>query len=184
MAIQIEREALADGPKARFGVDDRTLQIAWTVFLFMLALATVYYIRSTLLLFAAAIFFAYMLSPVVSLIERLIPKRRSLVLTLVYIVLVGLLVLIGFELIPTIGGEASSLVTTLPSRLTGSSLEQMPLPAFLNPLREQIVSFLNRGAMNLETSVVPFLQRAGTEIISGLGAMLPAILVPILAFSS
>jgi len=165
-----------------FGIDERTLRVVWTVFLFALLLAIVYFIRPTLLLFAGAIFFAYMLSPVVTLIESFIPKRRTLVLSLVYVAFIGLLVLLGFELIPTLAGEATSLFKTLPSRITGGSLAHIPLPHFLEPMRDQVIEILNKGATNLETSAVPFLQRAGTEILSGLGAVLPAILVPILAF--
>ncbi len=165
-----------------FGIDERALRVAWTVFLFALLLTVVYFIRSTLLLFGGAIFFAYMLSPVVALIERFIPRRRSLALGLVYVAFVGLLVFIGFELLPTFAREATSLVQTLPSRITTGSLARIPLPHFLEPVRDQIIAVLDKGATNLASSAVPFLQRAGTEIISGLGAVLPAILVPILAF--
>lgn len=165
-----------------FGIDERALRIVWTVFLFVLLLAIVRLIRPTLLLFAAAIFFAYMLSPIVALIERFIPRRRSLALTIVYVSLIGILVLLGFQLIPTFAGEATSLFETLPSRISGGSLARIPLPHFLEPLREQVIAVLNRGATNLESSAVPFLQRAGSEILSGLGAVLPVILVPILAF--
>ncbi len=165
-----------------FGIDERALRVTWTVFLFGLLLATVYFIRSTLLLFAGAIFFAYMLSPVVALIETFIPKRRTLVLTLVYVAFIGLIVLLGFQLIPKLAGEATSLFKTLPTRITDGSLARIPLPRFLEPMRDQVIDILNKGATNLKTSAVPFLQRAGTEILSGLGAILPAILVPILAF--
>jgi predicted PurR-regulated permease PerM len=165
-----------------FGIDERALRVVWTVFLFALLLEVVHLIRPTLLLFAAAIFFAYMLSPIVALIERFLPRRRSLALTIVYIILIGVLVLLGFELVPTFAGEATSLFQTLPSRITGGSLARIPLPHFLEPMREQVIGILNKGATNLESSAVPFLQRAGTQILSGLGAILPAILVPILAF--
>lgn len=165
-----------------FGIDERALRVVWTVFLFALLVAVLHSIRPTLLLFAAAIFFAYMLSPIVALIERFLPRRRSLALTIVYVLLIGLLVLMGFQLIPTFAGEATSLFQTLPSRITGGSLAHIPLPRFLEPMRDQVIDILNKGATNLESSVVPFLQRAGTEILSGLGAILPAILVPILAF--
>lgn len=165
-----------------FGIDERALRVVWTVFLFTLLLVIVYFIRPTLLLFGAAIFFAYMLSPVVSLIERFIPRRRSLALALVYVSLVGLLVFLGFELIPAFAREATSLIETLPSKITGGSLAKIPLPGFLEPVRDQVIGILNKGATNLASSAVPFLQRAGTEILSGLGAILPAILVPILAF--
>lgn len=164
------------------GIDERALRIVWTIFLFGLLLAIVYYIRATILLFAGSIFLAYMLSPIVGLIERLVPKRRNLALGIVYIALIGLLVLLGFELVPRITAEATNLVKSLPSMLGGGKLAKIPLPHWLDPVREQVLTTLNKEATNLEASVVPFLQRAGTRILSGLGELLPVILVPILAF--
>src|SRR5689334_228129 len=104
------------------GIDERALRIAWTIFLFGLLLVVVYYIRGTILLFAGSIFLAYMLSPIVALVERSIPQRRNLALALVYIVLIGLLVLLGFELVPALNAEATSLVTRLPSLVIRGSL--------------------------------------------------------------
>jgi len=164
------------------GMDERALRIVWTIFLFALVLALVYYIRDTLLVFAIAIFFAYMLSPIVSLIERFIPKRRTLALAIVYILLLGALTGIGFAVIPTIAEEATSLVTRLPSLLTSGNLTKFPLPLWLEPMRAQLIAALNREATSLEASVVPFIQQTGTRILSGLGYILPIILVPILAF--
>ncbi len=165
-----------------FGIDERALRITWTVFLFALVLAVVYYIRGTILLFAGAIFLAYMLSPIVGLVERFIPKRRNIALAVVYVALIGLLVLLGFQLVPRLSEEATSLVTRLPSMVSGQTISRIPLPHWLEPLRVQVMTAMNREATNLETSVVPFLKQASTRILSGLGDILPIILIPILAF--
>jgi predicted PurR-regulated permease PerM len=164
------------------GLDERALRITWTVFLFGLLLALIYFIRSTLLLFAIAIFFAYILWPIISLIERFMPKRRTAALAIVYILLVGSLVGAGFVVVPAIAAEATSLMTRLPSMVMNGGLTKMPIPAFLAPVREQVMAALSKGAVNLENSVVPFIQRSGSEILSGLSFVLPMVLVPILAF--
>lgn len=164
------------------GIDERALRMVWTVFLFVLLLALIYFIRETLVIFAVAIFFAYMLSPIVGLIERFIPKRRTLALAIVYVLLIGGMVGIGFAVIPTIAEEATSLVTRLPNLITGVQLSSFPLPQWLDPVREQVLAAAKREANTLESSLLPFLQQAGTKILTGLGYVLPAILVPILAF--
>lgn len=164
------------------GIDDRALRIVWTVFLFGLLLAFIYFIRETLVIFAVSIFFAYMLSPIVGLIERFVAKRRTLALAVVYILLIGAMVGIGFAVIPKIGEEATSLVTSLPGLVTGGAVSKIPIPHFLDPIRDQIITAAKREANTLETSVMPILQSAGTRILSGLSYVLPAILVPILAF--
>ena len=165
------------------GIDTRALRAAWTVFLFGLLLAVIYYIRETLVLFAVSIFAAYVLSPLVDGVERFGPaKRRGTALAIVYVLVIGLLVLAGFELIPTLVAQAMSLLTRLPTLVSGGMLHNIPLPHFLEPMRAQVIAALNREATNLEASVVPFLQRAGAQILTGLSAILPIILVPILAF--
>lgn len=164
------------------GMDERALRIIWTVFLFALLLALVYYIRDTLLVFAAAIFFAYMLSPIVGLVERFMPHRRTLALAIVYMVLIGALTGIGFAVIPTTAEEATNLVTRLPALLSGAKLTRFPLPEWLEPMRAQLMIALNKEATNLQASVIPFIQQTGTRVLSGLGYLLPIILVPILAF--
>jgi len=164
------------------GMDERALRVVWTVFLFGLFLAFIYFIRETLLIFALAIFFAYMLSPIVGVVERYVAKRRTLALTVVYVSLIGALVGIGVAVIPKIGEEATALLTTLPGLINTAQVSKIPLPQFLDPMRDQIIAMSKREAASLETSLVPFLQQAGSRILSGLGYVLPAILVPILAF--
>jgi predicted PurR-regulated permease PerM len=164
------------------GIDERALRILWTVFLFGLLIAVVYFIRSTLLIFALAIFFAYMLSPIVGVVERLLPRRRNIALTVVYFGLVGLLVLIGFQIVPAIGKQATSLATRLPSLLNGERLAALPLPAFLKPFSDQIAGVIQSYTSDLQTHLAVILRTAGSQIVSGLSALLPAILIPILAF--
>lgn len=163
-------------------IDKRALRISWTVFLFLLLLLVVYKIRETLFVFAAAIFFAYMLSPIVGMIERFIPKRRVLALTLVYIFFVGALVGLGFALLPTLASEATGLAQRLPTLINRGTVATFPLPGWLEPMRNQVMAALNKEAANLQQSVVPFIQTASTEILSGVGSIIPMILVPILAF--
>lgn len=165
-----------------FGLDYRALRIVWTIFLFCLLLALIYTIRQTLLVFAVAIFFAYMLSPIVTLVSRFFPQRRALALAIVYILLIGALVGIGFSIIPEIGAQASSLATHLPSLLSTGKLAKIPLPEFLQPIRAQIFAAVSREANTLEASIMPFLREAGTRLLSSVGLLLPAILIPIFAF--
>src|SRR5579884_1304191 len=164
------------------GIDERALRIVWTVFLFAILLALIYYIRDALLIFAGAIFLAYMLSPIVSLVERFMPKRRAIALTIVYCMFIGLLVLLGFRLVPVAVEQATNLLQHLPSFVSGGGLAKLPLPNWLEPMRSHVIAFMNQEATSLQAKAVPFLQQAGTKILSGISALLPIILVPILAF--
>ena len=152
------------------GVDARTLRVVGTVFLFVLLLGIVYLYRDTLMLFALAIFFAYMLAPLVGLVQRIGPRRRGLALAIVYVILVGALVAIGISLGSRIAEEASNLMTRLPSMLQAGRLNSIPLPGWLEPLRDKIVIAAQNEAANLQHSIVPILQHATGQIIRlGLG---------------
>jgi predicted PurR-regulated permease PerM len=164
------------------GIDSRALRVVWTIFLFALLLVVVYYIRHTLITFAVAIFFAYMLSPIVDLVEKVMPKRRNLALTIVYILFVGSLITVGIQIGSTIAEQATALASRLPSLVNKATLSNLPLSAIPSPLREKIIVALSREAANLESSVVPFIQQATGRIVSGVGSALPFFLVPILGF--
>jgi predicted PurR-regulated permease PerM len=164
------------------GIDEKALKVAWTIFLFTLLLVVVYSIRETLLVFAGAIFFAYILSPIVTLIERLIPKRRTLALGMVYIVLLGAIIALGFALIPQLAQEATSLFTRLPALVMSGGWATLPLPSWAAPVRGQIMDAVRNWASGLEESAVPFIRAAGAQILSGVSSLVPMILVPILAF--
>ena len=164
------------------GIDEKALRVTWTIFLFTLLLVVVYAIRETLLVFAGAIFFAYILSPIVTLIERFLPKRRALALGLVYVVLLGAIVGLGFVLIPRLASEATSLFNRLPALVRSGGWATLPLPSWADPVRGQIMAAVGNWASGLKNDAVPFIQEAGSQILSGVGSLLPVILVPILAF--
>jgi predicted PurR-regulated permease PerM len=164
------------------GVDVRAFRVIWTVFVFGLLLATVYAIRETLMLFALAVFFAYMLAPLVTLIERLTPRRRGIALMIVYVLLVGSLVTLGVNLGSQIADEASSFFSRLPGLLQQNKLDRFPLPWWLEPLRDRIVGALQNAASDVQASIVPLLQQAGGRILSGLTFLVLIVLVPLLSF--
>ena len=60
------------------GIDPRVAKVTWTVFLIGLALFITYSIRSTILVIIFAIFFAYLLFPLVGFVERHTPRRLVL----------------------------------------------------------------------------------------------------------
>jgi predicted PurR-regulated permease PerM len=164
------------------GVDTRTFRVVWTIFLFALLLATIYAIRDILILLAIAIFVAYMLAPLVNLVERFTPKRRGIALAIVYVILVGALVSIGVTLGSQIADEASSLFTRLPALVKGAKLQSLPLPSWLEPLRAAILDAVQREATQLQASLVPLLQRATARILSGLTFLILIVLIPIISF--
>src|ERR1039458_2888345 len=69
------------------GIDSRAARSTWTAALVVLALWLVYLVRSTLLIFILAVLFAYLLAPLVNLLDRLLPTSptRTPALLLAYV---------------------------------------------------------------------------------------------------
>ena len=65
------------------GIEPKAARATWTVFLVGLSISLANVARHTLLIFALALFIAYMLSPVVNLVDRILPARLSRNFTLV-----------------------------------------------------------------------------------------------------
>jgi predicted PurR-regulated permease PerM len=167
------------------GIEPRAARAAWTVFLVALIIATAYAIRETLAVFMVALLFAYMLMPVVEFITRFTPARvsKNVALAIVYLVLVGLLVLLGFTLGSRIADEANNLANKLPELLKNRRwVDTLPLPAVLEPVRARIAQALQSQLDNGGKDILPYVKSLGGQIISGARYILYIVLVPILAF--
>lgn len=167
------------------GVDARAVRAAWSVFLVALALALIYAIRRTLLIFTAALLLAYLLSPLVNLVDRVTERRvsRNLSLAVVYVLLVVALgTALGF-----VGSraaeEAGNLAARLPELIRQpGQLTNLPLPEWLNPVRAGLLAALRSFVEQHSKDALPLIQRVGAEILALLGNLVFVVLVPILSF--
>jgi predicted PurR-regulated permease PerM len=166
------------------GIDPRALRVVWTVFLFVLAAGVAYLIRRTLVVFVLALFLAQLLSPVVDLVERFAQRRasRTAALVTVYLALLGAAAAILAPVTGRIVEEASALAGRLPQVIQSDPLANLPLPSWLETYRPRITETLRQQMADLDTRVLPVLTDAGRRLLSGLGNLLSAILIPILSF--
>src|ERR1700730_6849112 len=167
------------------GIDPRAARAAWTVFLLALMVAVAYAIRETLVVFMAALLFAYMLTPLGGLMERFTPKQVSprLALAIVYLLLVGAIVALAITLGSQLVEEANSLAEKLPNLISNRSwIDRIPLPSVLEPVRARIVQALQAELENGGKGILPYVGRLGTQILSGAKYVLYIVLIPILGF--
>lgn len=94
--------------------DSRTSRVLATVLAFTAGLGFLYVARRTLILFLFAILFAYLISPVVVRLEKLV-RRRSFAIAIIYVLLIFSLSLIGFFVGPRITRQAARLSDAWPS---------------------------------------------------------------------
>lgn len=167
------------------GIDRRAMQVAWALFLFVLLLLVIYQIRRTLVIFALALFFSQLLSPVVEFVDQFTSKRvsRTVALSLVYVVLVAALVSLVVEIGSRIGEEAAVFANKLPEIIQQPDpLSKVPMPSWLEPVRPRLNALLRDRMKDLDKQIVPLLNRAGLQIVAGIQSLLIVILIPILSF--
>ena len=74
------------------GIDPKAAALRWTAALVLLAARLVYLIRETLFVFVIALLFAYLLYPLMDLIDRHLPsKTRTPALAMTFILVIGIL---------------------------------------------------------------------------------------------
>lgn len=168
-----------------FGIDARAARATWTVFLVALLIATTYAIRQTVVVLASALLFAYLLMPVLALVERYSPRRvkPTLALAIVYLGLLGALIGAGFAIGGRIADEAAMLSDRLPSLLQNREwIDRIPLPGWLEPARQAIVDAIQRQFSTGGRDLLPYIRNFGGQVLSSAKYLLDIILVPILAF--
>ena len=108
--------------------DSRTARVLVTVLLFALALGFLYVARATLIAFLFAIFFAYLMSPLVNRLEGWL-RGRDRAIAVIYILLVVLVVVFFVAVGPKVTREGARLGKALPDLLTqlksGNIAEQL-----------------------------------------------------------
>jgi predicted PurR-regulated permease PerM len=96
--------------------DSRTARVLVTVLLFALGLGFLYVTRETLIAFLFAIFFAYLMSPLVAHLERVL-KGRGRAIAVIYSLLIALVILFFVVVGPKVTREGARLGQALPGLL-------------------------------------------------------------------
>lgn len=167
------------------GFDFRIAKIVWTVFLLALLLFVTYTIKATLLVVVFAIFFSYLVYPLVELLERHRPRR---VPRTVSIAVVFVLVLLIVAAVVTIFGariqdEALHLSEQLPALLRSNNLvDRIPLPGFAEPLRERILGFIQNQLAAGTDQAMPLAKQFGVTVMHAASNLIYLVLVPIISF--
>jgi predicted PurR-regulated permease PerM len=105
-------------------VDGRTTRVLFTVSLFLIGVGFLYIARRTLIAFLFAVFFAYLVDPAVSRVEKW-TKGRSSAIGVIYVLIVMFLGTFFFFVGPKIGHDTQRLTQSLPALLERVSSGQL-----------------------------------------------------------
>ncbi|MGA2267903.1 MAG: AI-2E family transporter [Bryobacteraceae bacterium] len=159
------------------GIDRSAARYTWTAALVVLLLWLVYLVRGTLFIFILALLFAYLISPLVNLIDRFLPgsRTRTLALGLAYVIFVAVMVLIGTQIGSRVVEEATSLKKTFPNMVAGWQ------PA-AGSLQAQVVDKVRAEVAKRSSDLVSELPQLSVRFLAVASNLVYVVLIPILAF--
>jgi predicted PurR-regulated permease PerM len=162
-------------------LDPRTLRVMWTVMVVIGALALLYLLRTVLLMLVFAVVFAYLIFPLVKLVERGLPRsgRRPIAIGVIYLVLVAalstLIALVG----PRLGRELAALGQKFPEISAQIKSGRVISNIFPHWGGAEILDDVVRAHL---PQVVEYAQHALTGALGWLSGAWVVIMVPIFAF--
>ena len=166
------------------GLDRNAARYTWTTVFVLLLVGLLYLIRETLFIFVVALLFAYLLWPLVKLLDRRLPGRsKVLALTLVYLALVGFLIVIGIAVGSRVVQQANALAARLPELLEKLKPPVSPLGSpSAQTLKGTIISTVQQQLAIHSQDLLAMLPNAALGVISRAGNLIFIVLVPILSF--
>lgn len=161
--------------------DTRTARVLFTALLFLAGLGLIYLTRHTLILFLFAIFFAYLVEPLVSHMARWV-RTRTRAIAVIYLGLAILLTLFFSFIGPRIGHEAQRLTENLPALLGNITSGQIAVQigsqhGWSFHTQQQVKDFLAGHSGEL----AQLASRAGLRVATVAQNVWWLILIPILA---
>lgn len=167
------------------GLDLRIARIVWTVSLMALAMYAIYITRSTLLVIVFAVFFSYLLYPLVGALERVTPQKvpRALTIGLAFILVIGVIAIVSALLGPRIVDEATHLGEKIPALMKDpNAISHIPLPNILEPQRARILGFVQEQFQEGTGKALPIAKRVGATVLYAASNLIYLILIPVLSF--
>jgi len=162
-------------------IDSRTTRILFTVLVFAVGFAFLYVARRTLIAFLFAVFFAYLVEPAVSRVEKF-ARSRAAAITVIYLLIVLLLGTLFFFIGPRIGHEVQKLTESMPSLVerinSGQIVQDIGIEHGLTKnTRDQLSAFLKAHTGDL----LKVAQRVGLRVAEAAQESWILVLIPILA---
>jgi predicted PurR-regulated permease PerM len=165
------------------GFDRHAARATWTAVLVVLLLYFIYLIRSTLFIFTLALLFAYLLTPLVNLLDRVLPvsRTRAPALALSYIIFVGAVVSFGISVGSRVVDQANRLSQDLPPKVT-AWMQTPAASSTINEIKDKALERLSTDVGQYSTELLSSLPKAGAKFLSVASSLIFVVIIPILAF--
>jgi predicted PurR-regulated permease PerM len=170
------------------GIDPKAARYTWTAALILLLLGAVYLIRRALLVFVIALLFAYLLYPLMDLIDRhLSAKTRTPALAITFVLAIGLLAGFGVSVGSVVADQAANLAMQAPDLL--DRLRQNPAPGLVpgqpnaaKSLKNEAIGVIERQLRQHYDDIAIAVPRMALRVLSASGNLIYLVIIPILSF--
>jgi predicted PurR-regulated permease PerM len=165
------------------GFNRRAASCTFTAAMVLLALYLVYMVRSTLFVFTLAILFAYLLAPLVNLLDRFLPGRtRTPALALAFVIFVALVALFVSQIGSRVVEQANALGKKLPDLLANLQQPTPAAPQAINSLKDEAIGKLRVTLMQRSNDLISSLPQYGLKFLTAASDLIFVVIIPILAF--
>jgi predicted PurR-regulated permease PerM len=165
------------------GIEGKAARYTWTAAVVVLLLFVVFLVRKTLFVFILALLFAYLLSPLVNLLNRALPGRtRAPALGLAYVIFVGLMVVLGAQIGSRVLNQAKALAKDLPAETAKWEKPSPDLPPTLNRFRTELIARIDQQITQGSSQMLSNVAEAGVKFLTVASDLVYVVIIPILAF--
>jgi predicted PurR-regulated permease PerM len=163
------------------GIDTRAARITWTAALVLLLLGIIYLIREALIVFVIALLFAYLLYPLMDLIDRYMPSRtRTPALAITFLLVIGIL---SFFLV-SVGSVVVNKATNLAHQVPGfiDKMNQAPAAADNGSFKSSVTTAVTGQLREHYNEIAAAIPQLGLRILSASKNLIYLVIIPILSF--
>jgi len=165
------------------GIDRRAASYAWTAALILLLICAVYLIRETLIVFVIALLLAYLLYPLMDLIDQhLTSKTRTPALAMKFVLVIGIVAIFGTFIGSVVADQASNLAKEAPVFLDRIRQNPAPGPQGVRTLKSQISGAIEAQLRQHYGDIASAVPRLSLRVLSASRNLIYIIIIPILSF--
>jgi predicted PurR-regulated permease PerM len=165
------------------GIDPRAARYTWTAAMVLLLICSVYLIREALLVFVIALLLAYLLYPLMDLLDRHLPSRsRTPALAMTWILVIGLLASFGVFVGSVVADQAANLAKAAPSLLDRIHQTPAPGPQAVKSLKSEVTGAIEDQLRQHYDEIAGVVPRLSLKVLSASRNLIYVIIIPILSF--
>ena len=165
------------------GIDVRAAKSTWTAALVLLGLYAAFLIRETLLVVTISVLFAYLLYPLLDLLDQRLPsKTRTPALLVTYGLVLGLICIFGGFIGTVVVQEATNLTHKAPQFVSQLKQRAESAPNQPRTWKDQVLAAAEDQVQQHYNEVVSAVPTFTLKVLSASTNLIYLVIIPILSF--